>query len=123
MVSKHCLTYFAATLVVSLAIGCSDITHFESEAVEGRVSKNALYVYNKSGRAIAYFAVEREEAALIDWVRTPANGGENTIEAGTTKRILLRDVYGYERGDEILFYYWASANHESELYHFIIKTD
>lgn len=112
---------FIGIMLILLVGGCSDFDHFESGAIEGYASGEAVHVKNKTDTPVWYMVVERETAATINWVRTKEE--RNKLVPGVTKEIPLQEVFGYEKGDEILFYYWISTDPQSELYHLVIKTD
>ena len=110
-------------LIGSLCISCSDgLVDFESDEVEGSVSEGKVTVFNKLNNSIYYFLIERETAARTYWTATSAD--KNQIKARSTKRISLKDIYGYEREDEILLYYWKGKDSgPGDIKHILVKTD
>lgn len=98
-----------ALALALVAAGCSsDLSHFESGAVEGRVPDSSLVISNKGPDPIYYFAIERGAAAFTLWV--PESGDDNKIGARKTRAIALADIHAYKKGKEILFYYWTSQD-------------
>lgn len=100
------MKYILSILLIGFLLGCSDNpTAFSSEEIEGKVTEETLEVFNKLDRSIYYFVVERGTAATILWA--PTSGEDNEIKRLRSRAIKLDDIFGFEPGKEILFYYWS----------------
>lgn len=110
-------------LAVQAVAGCSDnLTGFQTDEVSAEVKDNGILVSNKTNKPVYYFAVEAETAAVINWA--PVSRDENKIESGSNKFIPFSDIYGFEEGDEILFYYWQTDDPSpNDIQNLLIDTD
>jgi hypothetical protein len=94
----------------------------DSEELSVEVNKEELDVMNKSDRPVHYFAVDREEAAQINW--TPGTNAETKIEAGQSSELPFTDIYGFEQGNEVILYYWPINNAKiGEIQDIVVKTE
>lgn len=86
--------------------GCSDNpASINDDEIVFFVLDNSIKVKNRLSRPIYYFAVERDLAARINWA--PISRDENEIKPKQQKKILFEDIFGYEEGKQIIFYYWT----------------
>ncbi len=99
-------------LVIFVCLGiisCSDNpVHFKSDEIQGNVSKNKLTIINKIDSPIYYTVFERETATRINWALV--SNDENKINPQQNKQIDLNGVYGFQKGKQIIIYYWSAAD-------------
>lgn len=90
-------------------LGCSDNpVDFRSDEIEGQITKEYLIIFNKLDKPVYHFIVERGMAALISWA--PVSSGENRINPNRTKEIVLKDIYGYKKGKQLIVFYWSTEH-------------
>ncbi|MBI3579979.1 MAG: hypothetical protein HY089_11285 [Ignavibacteriales bacterium] len=100
------LSYISLLGLLVWGIGCSE--DGEGDIMVGfSGGEKALNVTNHSSRTIYYFAVDQSELPLIDWIPTTDPFAPHRIESGTVKKISFNEIYLFEPGDTIAFYYWS----------------
>lgn len=100
-------------LLMLLLHGCSDNpASITDDGIVVFVFDNRIEVQNHFSRSVYYFAVERELAARINWA--PISRDENEIKSRQQKKILFEDISGYEKGKQVLFYYWSEKERGSK---------
>lgn len=100
-------------LLTLLMAGCSGtFSDFEDDMVEGRVTGSSLIVANTGPVPVYYFVIEREALAMVYW--TAQSSEDNKIGARKTRSIPLDEIYGYEKGKELVFFYWTGQNPGAE---------
>ena len=117
------MKYIIPGLLIIFLSACSEsLLDFESDEVHGQVTDTELRIYNKTQGPIWFVAIEQEMRATSEFVFL--SNEENKIESGEGKSFSLDIVFGYERGDEIILYYWDTVDPESEdIKSIVIDTD
>lgn len=100
-------------LVGLAATACSSAFEVEDEGLRVRAEDGAVSLRNGTGAAVFYFLVERNTAAVIDWI--PCLDPETCarVDDGETLRIAHEEITGWEEGEsEAILYWWHLVERE-----------
>lgn len=100
------LSYISLLSLLVWGIGCSE-GGGEDIIVGFSGGEKTLNVTNYSSRTIYYFAVDQSELALLDWIPTTDPFAPHRIESNAVKKISFDEIYLFDAGDTIAFYYWT----------------
>ena len=92
-----------------LVVACESSTAVSDGVLTVSHTVGVLHLRNGSPTPIYYFALERETAALVDWI--PLVGpGSTSIPARGEVALLYSTIFGYKAGaKEALVYWWRAV--------------
>lgn len=100
-------------ILITSFLSCSAFEN-ENNEIAYRWESNELVIENGSSETFYYAAFEQEILAVIDWA--PVSTEENELLPNTVKRLKAEDIYNYENGDTIVFYYWSGSEPPYEIF-------
>jgi hypothetical protein len=95
--------------VAALAVACESSTAVTDGVLTVTHTVGVLHLRNGSPTPVYYFVLERETAALVDWI--PLVGPESpTIPARGEVALPYSAIFGYAAGaKEALVYWWRAV--------------
>ncbi|MDN5204879.1 hypothetical protein QQ008_26040 [Fulvivirgaceae bacterium BMA10] len=103
---------FLVCLLVFLSCEKNDISPGDLEVSS---HDKVLKIHNRFESEIYYFVVERNTAALINWV---PRVGKNSpfVESGKTVEVNFESILGYkDDAEEAIVYYWIAIHQKGSL--------
>ena len=96
-----------AVALAAMAAACGGPTEFRLDGpLSIRADGRAVEMENTTGETVYTFVVERETAALIDWMPCTSPTECDGIEAGARARVGYDAIAGYEAGEREAIVYW-----------------
>ena len=78
------------------------------DSLEIQVSRSSIRLENNLAEPVYTFLIERQAAALTDWIACSVPDECDGIAPGRSRRVDYRDIVGYDRGDrEAIVYWWV----------------
>jgi hypothetical protein len=104
----------AAVMLAVLSIpSCDDPAGVIQDRVEVVARLDALSIRNGRDATIYYFAIDRELAAVVDWI--PCTDPETCplIRPGDVEVVRYDDMPGQARSGEVVLFWWHLVERES----------
>jgi hypothetical protein len=89
---------------------CDGPTSVTEEAFSIRATGREVRLSNEAPKPTFYLIVERETAAVIDFMTCVQDPGCPNVASGTTVRVPYSEILGYRRGRrEAIVFWWRSV--------------
>ena len=99
---------------IALFASCADPTAVEVEGVRAWFSEEGLRVHNTRDASVYFFAGDRVDMSLIDWIPC-SHPGCPGAEAGSTVTIPYSEIAGWDSSSrEALLYWWNLRPHPAD---------
>ncbi len=104
------LTRLAYLLVPVAALACGSSTAPAEDDFTIQTTGEEIVLSNAADKPTFYFIVERQTAALLDFVTCVQGADCKSVAAGKTVRIPYRQIAGYKpERKEAIVYWWRSV--------------
>lgn len=94
-----------------LLISCTAFLD-NADGVSGTWKNKKVMIENGTTSSIYYFAVEQGTLEVINWA--PHSSNENKIESFSNLGIDESEIYGFEKGKTVIFFYWSVKDPKSD---------
>ncbi|MGH7503250.1 MAG: hypothetical protein ACREL7_16105 [Longimicrobiales bacterium] len=106
-------TLAALVLAVLSFAACDDPAGVIQDNVEVVARRDAMSIRNGRDATIYYFAIDRELAAVVDWMACSNPDTCPQIGTADTKIVRYEDLLGAARSGEIVVFWWHLVQRES----------
>ena len=103
------LRHAASLLALAAVAACGGPTEFSLDGpLSIRTDDGTLRLQNRTAGTVFTFVIEREDAALVDWIPCSDPLACEGLAPNVERSIPYDEISGYDRGDrEAIVYWWV----------------